>query len=159
MGDENSGLGRNHKTNTYIQYVILVGIGAIPSIGMIYFSWRELGHSLSPAQNVRRAACPGFCRRHRQSERGYSKIGKDDEDGLGLTIILRNKGHWYKLIGTGVSWALYDFVYYGTAFNQPEILASVLGDSEDLVGVSWRDALVAMMGYVYHVAVLMSDVL
>jgi len=61
---------------------------------------------------------------------------------------LKDRRYLYKLIGTGFSWALYDFIYYGTAFNQPEILASVLGndDDDDLIVSSWRNVIVGAMG-------------
>ena len=40
--------------------------------------------------------------------------------------------HWRRLVGTGVSWLLYDIIYYGTTFNQPTILADVFGNSTTL---------------------------
>jgi len=37
-------------------------------------------------------------------------------------VALRHPEHWRRLAGTGLAWLLYDYVYYGTAFNQPHII-------------------------------------
>ena len=41
---------------------------------------------------------------------------------LALQVALRHPEHWRRLAGTGLAWLLYDYVYYGTAFNQPHII-------------------------------------
>jgi hypothetical protein len=140
IGDESSGVGRMFVTSTNKQYMILVGLGALPSIATIVLSWREMVSS-SSSQEQPRGRCPFGPRR----ATGYSTIGAERNEP-GIVSTLRNKAYLHKLVGTGVSWALYDFVYYGTAFNQPELLASVLGRDTGLVGISSRDAVVAMMG-------------
>ena len=133
----------------------MVGAGAIPSIAVRYFSRKQLpptrvrkqeeNINTEAARDVSGRWCPTSCfTRNRRRGEGYTKLTKESESLV--SVALRNKACWSKLLGTGVSWAFYDFVYYGTAFNQPEILATVLGESEGLFGVSWRDAMVAMMG-------------
>jgi hypothetical protein len=140
IGDENSGVGRKFVTSTNKQYMILVGLGALPSIATIVLSWREMVSSSANLEEPR-GSCPFLPRR----ATGYNTIGAA-RNVPGIVSTLRDKAYLHKLVGTGVSWALYDFVYYGTVFNQPELLASVLGGDTGLVGISSRDALVAMMG-------------
>lgn len=140
IGDESSGVGRQFVASTNKQYMILVGLGALPIIATIVLSRREMASS-SSIQDEPRGRCPFWQR----PSTGSSTI-RAAGNGLGIVSALQNKAHLDKLVGTGVSWALYDFVYYGTAFNQPELLAKVLGDDTGLVGISSRDALVAMMG-------------
>lgn len=157
FGDEHSGgVGRAHIGRTYLQYMLLVGVGAIPSIIVLILSGKQLvacsttttQHESAPGGTIhtRKRCSPCFnATTSARREEGYSRLTNNNSTSM-VAVALPNKHYWNKLIGTGVSWALYDFVYYGTAFNQPEILSTVLGDSDGLIGVSWRDALVAMMG-------------
>lgn len=43
-------------------------------------------------------------------------------------------------------WCLYDFVYYGTAFNQPDIINAVFGKDEDILMNCEHNILLASMG-------------
>jgi MFS transporter, PHS family, inorganic phosphate transporter len=59
--------------------------------------------------------------------------------------MLHNKGNWYKLIGTGGSWFIFDVCYYGVGLFGGEIL-DAMGDNEDddvttdqhMVDTSWK---------------------
>ena len=151
IGDENNAVGKNYVKTTYLQYILLVGAGAIPSSLILLLSWKQLPSSLPSSQDVLdrennqsngNSRLFNICSEVRNQKEGYAKIDKPENP---VVVALRNRSYWSKLVGTSLSWALYDFVYYGTAFNQPEILSTVLGESDGLIGVSWRDAIVACM--------------
>jgi hypothetical protein len=145
IGDEHSAVGRSYVGTTCSKYILLVGAGAIPSSLILILSWKQLPSAAIAAETDQSpwSRLVSICSKLKSQKDGYCKVDKEDQDPVG--VALRNKSYWNKLAGTGVSWALYDFVYYGTAFNQPEILSAVLGESDGLVGVSWRDAIVAIM--------------
>lgn len=150
FGGEHVGVGRAHVFRTKIQYIVLVGIGAIPSIIVLISTCHQVRNNKSQRErkrdhqsdeNITAHDNMGWCR-CLGYRRGYRRVRPSGP----LIAAMRSKSCWRKLAGTGFSWALYDFVYYGTAFNQPEILARVFGDGGDLVSGSWHNALVATMG-------------
>lgn len=49
------------------------------------------------------------------------------------------------LLGTGLSWLIYDVVYYGTALNLPSILATVMGEPADDAAEAMHDMVVSSM--------------
>jgi MFS family permease len=63
-----------------------------------------------------------------------------------ISVACEHPEHLKKLIGTGVSWFLYDFVYYGTSLNQPEILNTVFGKGETLLDNCWQSIVLNLMG-------------
>eukprot|EP00300_Choanocystis_sp_HF-7_P042361 c9116_g1_i1.p1 GENE.c9116_g1_i1~~c9116_g1_i1.p1 ORF type:complete len:425 (-),score=90.26 c9116_g1_i1:47-1321(-) len=60
--------------------------------------------------------------------------------------VLWRKDLWFKLIGTGGSWLLYDVCYYGTALFAPNIIDSIFGDDEDVIERSWQTVVSNAMG-------------
>jgi len=155
FGDEASGIGKGHERATLSQYILLVGVGAVPSLVVLVYTWRQMSidrlsrreGSGSPQDERSQATEHEVDSRFRWSvfcsfRRRYSRIDRGDS----LTSAIHNKAYWGTLMGTGLSWALYDFVYYGTAFNLPEILSRVLGEEGGLIEGAWREVLVASMG-------------
>lgn len=63
-----------------------------------------------------------------------------------LVACMRHPEHWRRLAGTGLSWFLYDFVYYGTAFNQPTILEQVFGKAETVWKNCTQNIMVSAFG-------------
>ena len=63
-----------------------------------------------------------------------------------FAIALRHPEHWWRLMGTGLSWLVYDFVYYGTTVNQPAILDSVFGHADSLWANCVQNIMVASFG-------------
>ena len=51
-----------------------------------------------------------------------------------------------RLAGCGLSWCLYDFMYYGTSFNQVTITDAVFGKADALIDNCWQNALLSAMG-------------
>ena len=54
--------------------------------------------------------------------------------------------HWRVLLGTGGSWFFYDFLYYGTALNQPSIIEDTFGKADDVYSVLWQNLVAASVG-------------
>jgi PHS family inorganic phosphate transporter-like MFS transporter len=51
-----------------------------------------------------------------------------------------------RLMGAGVTWFLYDVVFYGTILFAPEVQATIFGESETVLGLSLQNALSTLMG-------------
>lgn len=120
-----------------LQYMILVGLGGVPSAIIVFLTLKQITTETTHTEHKSHS--------HR-SHQGA------------LSIALHNRVYWKKLLGTGLSWALYDFIYYGTAFNLPEIIAHLFSsnyysanDSDGdnislLVQNSFENAIVSIMG-------------
>ena len=53
---------------------------------------------------------------------------------------------WRALVGTGGSWLLYDFLYYGLTLNQPAIIEQAFGTADSAYSVLWQNLLAASVG-------------
>lgn len=60
--------------------------------------------------------------------------------------IKENPKHWRTLIGTGGSWLLYDFLYYGLSLNQPQIIENAFGASDSAFSVLGQNLIAAAVG-------------
>lgn len=106
-----SGLGHSDddemaRSIVSVQFRVVLGLGALPAFCVMVLCYFQ---PESEAYTEARAAGSG--------------------DGLStnpIAVASRHPEHWRRLVGTGLSWLLYDFVYYGTALNQPQILGAVL---------------------------------
>mmetsp|Transcript_14633 Transcript_14633/g.27045 ORF Transcript_14633/g.27045 Transcript_14633/m.27045 type:complete len:475 (+) Transcript_14633:96-1520(+) len=110
--------GANYPGITEAQFRILFGAGAVPSAIVIYLTYLQF-------------------RGKKRERTGSENIVK---------VAFRNPQLWRKLFGTGMTWCLYDFVYYGTAFNQPDIINAVFGKDESIVENCEHNILLASMG-------------
>ena len=120
--------------NIKLQYIILVGVGGIPSALIVILSYLQL-QQIQTIQN-----------RNENTQNNKDKI----------LAALRKKIYWKKLMGTGISWALYDFIYYGTAFNLPDIISNIFSNGKTnlketneldlLLENSFENAFVSSMG-------------
>jgi sugar phosphate permease len=62
---------------------------------------------------------------------------------------LANREFWRALVGSGMGWFLYDFVYYGTALNLPLITQRIFGEDEGeqaLASQCWENIALNLMG-------------
>jgi MFS family permease len=137
----------SHATNIKTQYMILVGVGAIPSLAVLLAVARRLQQNQSWTDSCGEGealdAGGRYCCLSVGERRGYRRIHHNKNP---VFIAIQNRACWKKLAGTGLCWALYDFIYYGTAFNLPEIFSRVLGGGDDLLTDAWHNALIASMG-------------
>eukprot|EP00466_Bigelowiella_natans_P006741 jgi/Bigna1/86371/estExt_fgenesh1_pg.C_100061 len=100
-----------------LQFRILLAVGAIPSLFIMYAS---LGEAESAEFNRK--------------------------DGASTWELLQERKWWWKLIGTGGSWLIYDVVYYGTSLFSPTIVAKIFGEGNDLFKESWQNIIVTSAG-------------
>jgi len=63
-----------------------------------------------------------------------------------LVIACKHRHLWGKLAGAGLSWFLYDFMYYGLSLTQPAILARVFGKGDGLFAICWQCLVISSMG-------------
>jgi len=63
-----------------------------------------------------------------------------------LWAVLKRKEHWNSLIGTGGTWFLYDYCFYGTALFSPNIVNNIFGDSGNIIANCWQNIVANMMG-------------
>ena len=61
-------------------------------------------------------------------------------------VLKQMKHHWRSLVGTGVTWFLYDVAYYGTSIFSPLVLVEIFGKAASLVQICQRSILVNAMG-------------
>jgi PHS family inorganic phosphate transporter-like MFS transporter len=143
MGEPSEGNSRRIRP----QYMLLVGVGAVPSFAVLLAVARELRqkkNSAGPCGEGEALDAYGRCSSCRVGQRrGYRRIHHNKNP---VFVSINNRVCWKKLAGTGLCWALYDFIYYGTAFNLPEIFSRVLGGGDDLLADAWHNALIASMG-------------
>lgn len=59
---------------------------------------------------------------------------------------LWEREHWVKLLGTGGTWFLWDFLYYGTTLSSPTIMKATFGDSDTVLPDCWQNIVAAAMG-------------
>lgn len=59
---------------------------------------------------------------------------------------LWEREHWVKLVGTGGTWFLWDFLYYGTTLSSPLIMKATFGDSDTVLPDCWQNIVAAAMG-------------
>jgi len=129
-----------------IQYVILVAFGGIPSFFALYFTWLDS----SPLQQKKDYVVCGTSQNKvlQSSSSASNTTSKTDivvanntksfdfedpyqtEKNTAQKEKINTSEHNRKLLGTGLSWALYDFIYYGTALNLPEIMGILTQHSD-----------------------------
>lgn len=88
------------------QYRVMFGLGAVPSVLVMMLTYLQF--------------------------RGDAAANKPVGNENPLRVAARHPELWRRLVGTSFTWFLYDFVYYGTALSQPEIVQNVFGDDEGL---------------------------
>mmetsp|Transcript_12865 Transcript_12865/g.23293 ORF Transcript_12865/g.23293 Transcript_12865/m.23293 type:complete len:284 (+) Transcript_12865:877-1728(+) len=143
LGGEHDGVGKDHLIKTQVQYMILVGSGAIPCFAIIWLQLLGLKRKHSFCSHNATGRCDGGnYGSGRTAKRGFTQIkGRNS-----FKVALQNRSCWKKLVGTGLCWGLYDFIYYGTAFNLPEIVGKVLGGEGNMITSSWHNLLVSVLG-------------
>jgi len=114
--------GRNHLLATKVQYAIVVGVGAVPSSVVMLLTVKQF-------QYQKKDLLPSI----------------SNSRGNPCAIIFGNRDILFKLLGTGLSWALYDFVYYGTALNLPEIFGRMFHGT-GLIANAWQNLGAFFMG-------------
>merc|ERR1711907_652954 len=63
-----------------------------------------------------------------------------------LKAALQDRTQWRKLIGAGLGWAIYDFMYYGCTIFQPNVLNDIFGKAESLQSNCWQNIVVTAVG-------------
>ena len=148
LGDDD----RRDKPTVSMQFRILFGLGAVPAFLVFllclaqpdshaYAQLRKVhGEARAPPPCEARPAPLEADTAHADQESIAPRIaaasratldGQATGNANSLFIALRHPEHWRTLIGTGLSWLVFDFVYYGATFNQPQILASIFGHADD----------------------------
>ena len=78
-----------------------------------------------------------------------STTSEDDRNSSANYLLLRNYG--YRLLGTSLSWLLWDVAFYGNKLFQSSFLVALFGDNDvtlfQLTGAATLNALVALAGY------------
>lgn len=123
MGEGHTGI--KYKLLTSLQFRLILGLGALPAAIVV----------LLTACVKKDAAHERF--RQRRENDGYESPFK---------IAWRRKELWRPLAGCCACWFIYDFLYYGTTFEQPVLLNSVFGKQETLFANCWQNIVLNLMG-------------
>jgi PHS family inorganic phosphate transporter-like MFS transporter len=105
------------KHQASFDFRLLLGLGALPALAVVILTY------LQPS----------------------SSMVKFDQPNI-WNVIKDNPHHWRVLIGTGGSWFFYDFLYYGTALNQPLIIEAVFGNADTIYSNLWQNLVVSSVG-------------
>ena len=117
-GSDKTGLA--NKSLVSMQFRIIVGLGAVPAFAVMVLT------AMQP-ENER------FVRAHKRSPNPF-------------VVAKQHPEYWRKLLGTGMCWFLYDFVYYGMTCYQPTIIRKVFGQNEPLMPQLGQNIAVTAMG-------------
>mmetsp|Transcript_67419 Transcript_67419/g.119672 ORF Transcript_67419/g.119672 Transcript_67419/m.119672 type:complete len:467 (+) Transcript_67419:88-1488(+) len=115
--------GANYLLATSIQFRLLLGIGAVPTIITTVLTY----HSKESAEY--------------EEARAANSMGTNP-----LRIAWAHPELWGRLAGCGISWFLYDFVFYGTSFNQVDITDRVFGNGNSLWNNCWQNVVLSAVG-------------
>jgi MFS transporter, PHS family, inorganic phosphate transporter len=119
-------IGQAYQSTVSFQFRFLFGFGAVPAFMVIVLTYLQY---IAPQRNA-----PGL----------------NEEDAVVVENpfkVVRENPHLRKvLIGTCCSWFFYDFVYYGTAVAQPDILRRVFGNGDGVFNNCWQNILLTAMG-------------
>jgi PHS family inorganic phosphate transporter-like MFS transporter len=63
-----------------------------------------------------------------------------------MSVLADHPEHFKTLIGTGLTWFLYDISYYGSVIFTPVILTNILGKGNSLNALCWQSLVVGAMG-------------
>ncbi|KAL1529839.1 hypothetical protein AB1Y20_000770 [Prymnesium parvum] len=110
--------GSDYLSSTSFQFRFLLGIGALPTIAAAYLTYRS----------------------------DESEEFTESKSLNPVKVAVRHPELFGRLVGCGVSWCLYDFIYYGTSFNQVAITNAVFGKADALVDICWQNAVITAMG-------------
>lgn len=107
-----------------MQFRIILGLGALPSlvVMMLCLAQEDSAEFIEARRRQRQAS------------------------DSPLRVALRHPEHWRKLVGTGLTWLLFDCVYFGTTLNQPVILESVFGRADGAWDTSVQSIVAASFG-------------
>jgi PHS family inorganic phosphate transporter-like MFS transporter len=110
-----------HAVYASTQFRLLLGLGALPTLVTTVLTYLE-----SESEEYATAARSGSANPCRAAAQHPQLLGR--------------------LAGCGLSWLLYDFLYYGTTMNQVDITKKVFGNSDALFAACWQNVVVAAMG-------------
>ena len=118
MGQEH--YGASFRGSSSFAFRLVLGVGALPTLVAMVLTYRTA--ESEEFQAVRAEA------------RHPCRVLRAHPELLG------------RLAGCGLSWGLYDFVYYGTSFNQVVITDEVFGKGEALFDNFWQNIVLTAMG-------------
>lgn len=134
--------GAEYMFSTNLQFRILLGLGAIPAACVMYLSYFETdSEEYQDARHNRRASTANQRLLARES------AAEDIKTPNPFKIMFEKPEErlFFKLIGTGVCWFLYDIVFYGTSYSQPTIIEAVF-PGKDLFSLCWENLAVTAFG-------------
>jgi len=103
-----------------LQVRLLLGFGAVPALVVFACTWFK----------------------HKDSGE-YSAI---QESKPSLVESLKAPGIAKAFIGTGLSWMLYDYIFYGTTVFQSTVLNDIFGSGETLEKLCWQNMVISAVG-------------
>lgn len=113
--------GAEHLVATSMQFRLVLGLGCVPTVASSLLTY----HSTESDD---------YLAARRTASNNPFRVAAEHPELLG------------PLAGCGLSWLLYDFIYYGTSFNQVMITDAVFGDADALVDVCWQNIVLSAMG-------------
>ncbi|PSR32100.1 MAG: MFS transporter [Sulfobacillus benefaciens] len=137
--------------NADLAWRLMLGLGAIPALGVIVLRRRMPESPRYVAQvrgNAKGAAesLKEFAGRSFGSGDAAEPIQK-----LSLSAMLSQGRYWLLLLGTAGGWAVFDYAYYGNSISLPLVLKSVAPHATDIASIAWSliiFAVAAVPGYV-----------
>jgi PHS family inorganic phosphate transporter-like MFS transporter len=115
------------NVNPDLAWRIMLGFGAIPAAGVIYFR-RKMPESprYTARVNGDSAKAASDLSSYSEGELSVAPVA-EKQVRLSLGQFLSNPKYYLYLIGTAGSWFVFDYAYYGNSVSAPLIVKSVLG--------------------------------
>jgi len=114
--------GASYMLESSVAFRLLLGLGAVPTLIAMLLTY------------------------HSAESREYEAARTSGAHGP-LRLVRQQPHLLRRLVGCGLSWLLYDFVYYGTAFNQVALTSAVFGSGETLFDSVWQNIVLTLMGF------------
>jgi len=112
--------GAQYLSATNFEFRFLLGIGALPTIVCTILTYR--------------------------SAEGDEYANSSSASNNPFRVAVAHPEMLKSLAGCGLSWFLYDFIYYGTSFNQVQLTDTVFGDANTLFASCWQNVALTVMG-------------
>lgn len=82
---------------------------------------------------------------HEKESEEYTKSTQKEKQTR--SIMEHMRAHSLTLIGTGVSWYLFDVVCYGLTMFSPEVMRQIFGDKDSLLAICVQSIVLGLMGF------------
>eukprot|EP00050_Salpingoeca_kvevrii_P017880 m.68958 g.68958 ORF g.68958 m.68958 type:complete len:506 (+) comp7784_c0_seq1:169-1686(+) len=143
----------NRPETISIQFRVILGVGALPALGVMVLTLWQMKHQDMVARRSQRHAESVSLASGASTDWRQSSSANDDSTAIdaaadaahtasSLRSMFQRPEFLGALAGTAGSWFFYDIALYGTSVFVPDILVDIFGSHETLLEECWRSLIV-----------------